>query len=145
MPSNETTCTQDIANSVLDGVSDGTSLSKVCRDLGLGYSTVRNWMNKFSGEGEFFALSPRAYELGYDKLADECIDIADKSGVDVSVDDKGNYKVDGEAIQRSKLKIDTRLRLLGKWNSKRYGDKVQTEHSGSIGFTGMMDEIYKNK
>lgn len=133
MPSNQTTCTQNKADKVLDGLADGNSLSKVCRDLGNGYnySTVKNWIKTFGGEGEFFADSARAYEVGYDKIADDCIDIADESGVDVSVDDKGNYTVDGEVIQRSRLRIDTRLRLLGKWNAKKYGDK--NIHTGPDG------------
>ena len=28
--------------------------------------------------------------------------------------------------------IDTRLRLIGKWNAKSYGDKLGVEHSGGV-------------
>ena len=31
----------------------------------------------------------------------------------------------GENIQRSKLRVDTRLKVLGKWNPKRWGDKIE--------------------
>ena len=29
--------------------------------------------------------------------------------------------------------IDTRLRLIGKWNPKAYGDKIVAEHTGPDG------------
>jgi hypothetical protein len=33
-------------------------------------------------------------------------------------------QLDAEHVQRSKLRIETRLKLLAKWNPKRYGDKM---------------------
>ena len=46
-------------------------------------------------------------------LADECISIADNPTLDPN--DK-------------RIRIDTRLRLIGKWNAKKYGDKIAMEH-----------------
>ena len=40
-------------------------------------------------------------------------------------------RVNAEHIQRSKLRIETRLKLLAKWNPKKYGDKLALE--GEIG------------
>ena len=34
------------------------------------------------------------------------------------------YRLNGEHIQRSRLRIETRMRLLGKWLPKVYGDKM---------------------
>lgn len=141
MPSNITTCTQKKANEVLAGISKGDSLSQVCKDLGLVYITVYNWMKVHSDT--FFKDSPCAYEAGYDKIADDCFEIADQSQHDVTVDDKGRETVNGEVIQRSKLRIDTRLRLLGKWAPKRYGDKVDLNHGVQPSFSTMISEIYK--
>jgi hypothetical protein len=33
--------------------------------------------------------------------------------------------LNSEHIQRSKLRIETRLKLLAKWNPKKYGERVQ--------------------
>lgn len=101
---------------ICDQLSVGQSLRKICRDRGLPESTIRGW---FLEDEEAFAHSARARELGCDALADECIDIADgQSGVDDPAD--------------KRIRIDTRIRLIGKW-SKRYGDKQQLEHVGKDG------------
>jgi hypothetical protein len=85
-------------------MSEGKSLRAVCRDLNLKESTVRYWLNK---DGDAFAQSARARELGCDALADECLDIADGD----------------ESSDVKRIRIDTRIRLIGKW-SQRYSDKL---------------------
>lgn len=35
-------------------------------------------------------------------------------------------------VQRDKLIVDLDLKLLAKWDTARYGDRVQTEHSGQV-------------
>lgn len=141
MPSNKTTCTQDIADNILNGIAKGDSLSKVCKDLDLIYNTVYSWMRTY--KDTFFKGSPCAYEAGYDKIADDCFEIADESHNDITVDDKGRETVDHEVIQRSKLRIDTRLRLLGKWAPKRYGDRTQIDHGAQSSFKDMLTELYE--
>ena len=132
-------CSQSIADSIMDGLSQGDSLSQVCKDLDLPYSTVFGWMDKY--QDTFFVNSPRAYKAGYDKIADDCIDISDESGADVSVDDKGKYTVDGEVIQRARLRIDTRLRLLGKWSNK-YADRSINENlNKNLNADATIDEL----
>ena len=39
--------------------------------------------------------------------------------------------MNSEWVQRSKLRFEARMRLLAKWNSGRYGDRQQVEHSAS--------------
>ena len=66
-----------------------------------------------------------------DAIADDCFVIADESSKDYRLTDKG-LAFDAEHVQRSKLRIETRLKLLAKWDPKRYGERQQVEHSGSI-------------
>ena len=80
-----------------------------------GYSTVRRWEDD---KPEFQALSLRARQDGTHFLADDSLRIADDGEIDT---------------QRAKLMIDTRLRLIGKWNAKQYGDKITQEHTGTDG------------
>jgi hypothetical protein len=42
---------------------------------------------------------------------------------------------DSEWISRSKLRVETRLKLLAKWDPKRYGDRLNLDHSGEMKVT----------
>jgi hypothetical protein len=42
------------------------------------------------------------------------------------------WRLNGDHVQRSKLRIDTRLKLLAKWNPK-YADKSAVELTGKDG------------
>ena len=137
------TCTQTKADKVMESIAQGNSLLQTCENLKLSYGTVYSWI--INHKDTFFKNSTHAYDTGYDALADQCLEIADESHNDKITLEDGRVVVDNEAIQRSRLRIDTRLRLLGKWKPKKYGDKLQTEHSGNVTFTSMMEELYKNK
>ena len=70
-----------------------------------------------------------ARDLGYDNIAEECLDIADDANNDwmERTDKDGRstgWVVNGEHVQRSKLRIETRLKLLAKFNPKKYGESV---------------------
>lgn len=108
---------QEIA-AICDELATGKSLRAICREMGKPESSVRYWLTK--GE-EAFAHSARARELGCDALADECLEIADMPSVDaVAAADK-------------RIRIDTRIRLIGKW-SQRYSDKpTRLELTGKDG------------
>jgi hypothetical protein len=90
---------------ICEMMAEGKSLRQCCRELDLKESSVRYWLSK---DGDSFAHSARARELGCDALADECIEIADDPMIDAA--DK-------------RIRIDTRIRLIGKW-SQRYSDKL---------------------
>jgi hypothetical protein len=86
-----------------------------------------------SKDPDLSAAIAHARDVGYDAMAEECLDIADNGGNDwmERLDADGipiGYQVNGDHIQRSKLRIETRLKLLAKFNPKRYGDKIV--HSG---------------
>lgn len=93
---------------ICDGLAGGKSLRGICAERKIGESTVRFWLTQ---DDAARARVTAARELGCDALADECIDIAD-----------GRY-LEPVDVQAMKVRIDTRLRLIGKW-SQRYGDKV---------------------
>lgn len=128
----DTTCTQDKANEVMAGLSLGNSLSKVCRDLDFKYITVYKWIQRY--EDTFFKDSPRAYKMGYDAIADDCIDISDDTENDYIEREDGTLMMNTMSVQRAKIRIDTRLRLLGKFLPSKYGEstKIDQTLSGSI-------------
>lgn len=75
----------------------------------------------------------RAMEVRAEILFDEILDISDESNADLDIGDDGKLRTIGEAIQRSRLKIDARKWALSKMNPKKYGDKQEIDHKSSDG------------
>lgn len=76
----------------------------------------------------------RARDIGHDVIADECGAIADDASNDW-MDTRNGPQINAEHVQRSKLRIETRLKLLACWNPKKYGNKTEVEHKGGITVT----------
>jgi hypothetical protein len=122
--------TMKLVESICERLSAGEPLAAICREDGIpAYRTVKDWMD---GKPDVSAAIARAREAGEDALAAECLTIADDGRNDwiEARANEGDAKADtartnGEVIQRSKLRIETRLKLLAKWNPKKWGDKVQ--------------------
>ncbi len=125
------------AQSIIEQLSDGTPLRVICRQENMpAWRTVYSWIAQ---DEELSAHIAHARELGYDAIAEDCLDIADEVSGDYVETEKGMV-YNAEHVQRSKLKIETRLKLLAKWNPKKYGDRIHTEHSGKVELSGMDDE-----
>lgn len=127
------TYTRELADTILERMSEGTPLRHVCAnnpDLP-GESTVRGWaVQDVDG---FAARYARAREAQVEAMAEDIIEIADDSGLDVTLDaESGAPRVDGEAIQRAKLRVDTRKWLMSKVAPHRYGDKVDVGLTGNL-------------
>ncbi len=121
---------QDKAEEIIAWVSNGKTLRDYCRqDDAPGFSTVYDWLAK---DNEFALRFARARETGHDVIAEECLAIADDSSDDVDQTPTGP-RANSEFIQRSKIRIETRLKLLSKWNPKKYGDKITNEMTGADG------------
>ena len=77
----------------------------------------------------------RAMEQRADAVFDDLIEIADDGTNDWmekhGEDDEG-YKLNGEHVQRSKLRVDARKWALARMNPKKYGDKLGLDHSGGL-------------
>jgi hypothetical protein len=76
----------------------------------------------------------RAKSLGFDAIADDCVEIADDATNDY-METKHGPVFDGEHVQRSRLRIDTRLKLLAQWDPKRYGPRTQSDVDLSVTVT----------
>lgn len=111
------------------------SLREVCRDEAMpAESTVRKWALE-DREG-FHAQYTRAREIGYLGMADELPEIADDGSNDwMERNDPDNpgWDANGEHLQRSRLRVDTRKWILSKMLPKVYGEKVTQEIQGPDG------------
>jgi len=87
----------------------------------------------------FAARIACAREIGEEVIAQECLEIADDGSNDW-VETKHGPQVNMECVNRSKLRVETRLKLLAKWNPKKYGDKLDL--SGTLDVS-LADRISK--
>lgn len=125
---------QEVADTICKRLAGGESLRAICRDDGMpDESTVRAWaLDNVEG---FAPQYTRARELGYQRLAEEALEIADtpKLGVKTKINDKGEEETtEGDMIEHRRLQVDTRKWMLSKMLPKIYGDKLQTEVTGNL-------------
>lgn len=121
------TVPQQKADEILAWIADGKPLREFCRiDGNPAFRTVYDWLAK---DQEFSARFAQARESGEDQIAQECLAIADEEPM-CTTEIPGKHGtitrtcVDNGAIQRNRLRVDTRLKLLAKWNPKKYGDRT---------------------
>lgn len=131
--------TPEIATEICKRLSEGEPLRQICRDDHMpAWQTVYDWMYRDDALGErgvgLSVAIAHARDLGYDAMAEECLIIADspKLGQIQVMDDKGSKVTIEDMLGHRKLQIETRLKLLAKFNPKKYGDRVQ--------LTGSKDE-----
>lgn len=135
---------QEIADKVCERISQGEPLRQICRDEGMpSYGAIYDWLEVNTDFASRFA---RARVIGFDVIAESALEIADDATNDwmerLDRDAQGiGWQLNGDHVQRSKLRIETRLKLLAKWDPKRYGDKIQTEHTGPNGGPMQVEEV----
>ena len=122
---------QEIADRICDGLSEGKSLRTVClADDMPDKATVFRWLRT---QKEFCDQYTRAKQEGADALADEVQDIADDGRNDwMEIEKNGGLVVvlDREHVERSKLRIETRKWIMAKMKPKKYGDKLDLTSGG---------------
>ena len=66
---------------------------------------------------------------GYDALAAECLAIANTplEGIRTKVGKDGVEVTKEDMLGHRKLQVETRLKLLAKWDPKRYGDRINVD------------------
>lgn len=119
-------------------VAAGESVKEVCRQAWApNEKTHYRWMAAYP---EYRDAITAARATGIERHADEIIAIAD-GAASALVDDTGKPILhDGqpvlmpsnEATNHARLKIDARKWIMAKLLPKKYGDKVEHEHSGGV-------------
>ena len=124
----------EIARIICEQLSEGIPLRQICRENeGFpAWRTVYDWMGR---DEELSASIARARDIGYDALAEECLQIADNIKVGVrkvysSGAEEGEDSMtvtEEDMLGHRKLQIETRLKLLAKFHPTKYGDRVAIE------------------
>lgn len=132
----KTTFSQKTADLICERIANGESVRTICKDNGMpAQSTIFKWLADNAAFSEQYA---RAREAQADHIFEEMFEIADDATNDwmerKSKDGETSpgFELNGEHIQRSRLRIDARKWMLGKMAPKKYGDKTDLVHSGTI-------------
>jgi hypothetical protein len=112
---------EQIKDRLIAWLSEGNTLMDFCRvEVHPSFRTIYNWQAE---DPVFDANIARARDIGHDAISEESLQLADKEPLAV-FDEAGNKRYDPGSIAWRKMQIETRLKLLAKWNPKKYGDKT---------------------
>lgn len=125
-----------VADSICEHLAGGESLRAIClADDMPDKATVFRWL---ASNASFRDQYARAREIQAETLVDEIIEISDDATNDWMVrnskggEDSG-WLLNGEHVQRSRLRVDSRKWFASKVAPKKYGDRTHTEISGPDG------------
>jgi hypothetical protein len=104
-----------LADIIIEDLTSGKPLRQICREQGVGKSAVYDWLDD---DAELLGRFARARERGGHEIADQCLEIADD-------------REDDPASRR--VRVETRLKLLAKWNPNQYGEQSKLALTGADG------------
>lgn len=108
---------EELGAKICDRLADGETLTAICKSGNIpSERTVRSWAS--DPDHPFSRAYDKAREVGYHKMADDILDIADGAG----------------PPERDRLRVDTRKWLLSKALPKIYGEKVGLKHDATNAF-----------
>lgn len=122
---------EELLEQISERLSAGEPLAAICREEGMPSArTIRSWI--VSNE-HVSAVIAHAREEGEDWLAAECLMIADRPMIGIEekheLNDAGDLVLTetkkSDMLSHRKLQIETRLKLLAKWNPRKWGDKQE--------------------
>jgi hypothetical protein len=122
-----------IVNEVCGRILGGEAVRNIMKDEKLpDFSTLLEWVSVDEAKSKQYA---RAMELRGELLFEETLEICDDGSNDwmERFDREGNnigWQINGEHVQRSRLRVDTRKWYLSKLNPKKYGDKTDITSGG---------------
>lgn len=136
--------TPELAEQILQMIMDGMSMREICRrDDMPARSTIHLWIAKDSASiTEDNGKKVSMYDLFSDRYAqaceirayemfDELLEIADdgtNDWMERNGEDAAGWQANGEALQRSRLRVDARKWALSKIVPKTFGDKVEVDN-----------------
>jgi hypothetical protein len=123
--------TPELAERICSELACGKSLRTVCKKPGTPpRGTIFSWLRT---NPDFRELYDRAKAESADAIFEEILDIADDGRNDwmETFNEKGEsigWKLNGEAVQRSRVRIDARKWIVSKLLPRKYGDKLDLNH-----------------
>lgn len=128
--------TPQVIEEVLSRIAQGETLAALGRELGF---HPNNWAVRIREDEELAIAYAHARDVGADVIAEDALRIIDEEPLRiVEVDEEGKTsqgRIDSAAVTWAKNRAEMRLKLLAKWNPKKYGDKQDVNIGNKEGET----------
>lgn len=127
----------ELAQSICEHISNGKGTREIETLDGMpSKATIYKWLSKYPEFLDLYARSKMVMAFAWEE---DMVEIADDGTNDWMArqrETKGvHYVENAEAINRSRLRVDTRKWLLSKLLPKKYGDKIDHNVSGGVTVT----------
>lgn len=132
----------EVAQKMCEMLADGIPLREICRQEGFPeWRTVYDWMYRDDALGEkgtgLSASIARAREVGQDAIAEDIF--REMCMEPERILSEGGGRIDSGYVQLIKARAEIKLKLLAKWNPKRYGDKIAVGGDADNPFKAQVD------
>jgi hypothetical protein len=127
--------TEELATFICAEIASGEKVSDICKAESMpSQRSVYTWLARYP---EFSQQYAKAQADRTHAMAEEIMDIADDGRNDWMERNHGDnvgWVANGEALQRSRLRVDTRKWLMSKMQPKKYGDSLNLGNAGDEPF-----------
>lgn len=123
---------REVANAIIaEYMAGGCSLSEACNHAGVDLARFKFWLEDTDTDPELPTIWGRAMRVRAWAMAEEVLKIADDTCEDFQIIE-GKPRLVAEHVTRSKLRVETRFRLMKFMNPALFGDKGGEGSGASI-------------
>ena len=116
---------EEILNNIFNIIESGKSLRFALSQIPLSSSTFFIWIEEDPEKSKHYAyVTNIRTELKFESIEQDYSEEPQR--------DAETGRIDSAWVQLQRLKIDSKKWELSKLNPKKYGDKIQQEHSGEL-------------
>ncbi len=116
---------EEILNNIFNMIESGKSLRFALSQIPLSSSTFFIWIEEDPEKSKHYAyVTDIRTELKFESIEQDYSEEPQR--------DAETGRIDSSWVQLQRLKIDAKKWELSKLNPKKYGDKIQQEHSGEL-------------
>lgn len=116
---------ETICKTIFDLIESGKSLRYALKEVNLSSKSFFDWLQEDEEKVKQYAyVTDVRTELKFESIEQDYLEEPQRDAL--------TGKIDSGWVQLQRLKIDAKKWELSKLKPKKYGDKIQTEHSGEI-------------
>lgn len=133
--------TDEVLDRITTELSKGIPMAVICREPGMpSPHAVWDWAK---ADPAISSAIARARDAGFDAIALDALRIADTPimGEEITESKDGPTIKRADMIAHRKLQVETRLKLLAKWDPKRYGDKPDITITNNVAAIANSEEV----